>query len=100
MGSNPEETAYSVTFTEEILNGKLHFMCSVTNRYELKDNICRPNKWRKFVEHLWIYSSNSRTPLWAVSHTGFTEKNKKCKKWLFFVDRVGVGASANVKKLR
>ena len=44
MWSNPEETADLVTFIEEILNGKLHFMCSVTNRYELKDNICRPNK--------------------------------------------------------
>ena len=26
---NPQETADLVTFTEEILNGKLHFLCSV-----------------------------------------------------------------------
>ena len=29
MWLNPQETADLVTFTEEILNGKLHFLCSV-----------------------------------------------------------------------
>ena len=29
MRSNPQVTADLVTFTEEILNGKLHFLCSV-----------------------------------------------------------------------
>ena len=28
MGPNPQETADLVTFTEEILNGKLHFLCN------------------------------------------------------------------------
>ena len=28
MWPNPQETAYLVTFTEEILNGKLHFLCN------------------------------------------------------------------------
>ena len=28
--NDPQETAYLVTFTEEILNGKLHFLCSVS----------------------------------------------------------------------
>ena len=28
MRSNPQETAALVAFTEEILNGKLHFLCS------------------------------------------------------------------------
>ena len=28
MLTNPQETADLVTFTEEILNGKLHFLCS------------------------------------------------------------------------
>ena len=28
MRSNPQETADLVTFTDEILNGKLHFLCS------------------------------------------------------------------------
>ena len=30
MWPNPQETADLVTFTEEIPNGKLHFLCSVT----------------------------------------------------------------------
>ena len=29
MWPNPQETADLITFTEEILNGKLHFLCSV-----------------------------------------------------------------------
>ena len=29
MWTNPQEAADLVTFTEEILNGKLHFLCSV-----------------------------------------------------------------------
>ena len=29
MRPNPQETTDLVTFTEEILNGKLHFLCSV-----------------------------------------------------------------------
>ena len=28
MWPNPQETEDLVTFTEEILNGKLHFLCS------------------------------------------------------------------------
>ena len=28
MCPNPKETADLVTFTEEILNGKIHFLCS------------------------------------------------------------------------
>ena len=28
MEPNPQETADLVTFTEEILNGKLHFLCN------------------------------------------------------------------------
>ena len=28
MWPNPQETSYLVTFTEETLNGKLHFLCS------------------------------------------------------------------------
>ena len=35
MWPNAQETADLVTFTEEILNGKLHFLCSVDSYYEL-----------------------------------------------------------------
>ena len=31
MRPNRQETADLVTFTEEILNGKLHFLCSVSS---------------------------------------------------------------------
>ena len=31
MWPNPQENAYLVIFAEEILNGKLHFLCSVPN---------------------------------------------------------------------
>ena len=37
MGPNPRETADLVTFIEENLNGKLHFLCS--------DVFERDNKW-------------------------------------------------------
>ena len=30
MGPNPQEPADLVTFTGEIFNGKLHFLCSVS----------------------------------------------------------------------
>ena len=32
MWPNHQETVNLVTFTEEILNGKLHFLCSVNSR--------------------------------------------------------------------
>ena len=34
MLPNPLETEDLVTFTEEILNGKLHFLCSVIAKHE------------------------------------------------------------------
>ena len=33
MWPNPQETANLVTFTEEILNGKFHFLCSVPGTF-------------------------------------------------------------------
>ena len=35
MWQNPQETVDLVTFTEEILNGKLHFLCSEILTLEL-----------------------------------------------------------------
>ena len=47
MWPNPQETADLVTFAEEILNGKLHFLCSVgiSNEVEKLYSICL--KYRK-----------------------------------------------------
>ena len=39
MWQNPQETADLITFTEEILNGKLYFLCSetaTTTRYHYR----------------------------------------------------------------
>ena len=38
MLPNLQETVDLVTFTEEILNGKVHFLCSVSVVKELKRN--------------------------------------------------------------
>ena len=48
MGPNPQETADLVIFTEEILNGKLHFLCICRNNIEsesllLSDATCSRN---------------------------------------------------------
>ena len=42
MWPNPQETADFVTFTEEILNGKLHFLCSesYTNSEIQPEEVC------------------------------------------------------------
>ena len=40
MWSNPQFPANLVTFTEEILNGKLHFLCSVCTIFKAWSAIC------------------------------------------------------------
>ena len=47
MWPNPQETADLLKFTEEILNGKLHFLCSVTEKRRRKNNqiIINPKRW-------------------------------------------------------
>ena len=39
MWSNPQETANLVTFTEEILYGKLNFLCSDTFWRGIPENV-------------------------------------------------------------
>ena len=39
MWPNPKETADLVTFTEEILNGKLHFLCCEIGLKRLTKNV-------------------------------------------------------------
>ena len=41
MWPNPQETADLVTFTEETVNGKLYFLCSVTDKL----NIAKSWNW-------------------------------------------------------
>ena len=47
MWPNPQESADFVTFTEKILNGKLHFLCSVREKKSSK--IGEPNKTLKSI---------------------------------------------------
>ena len=49
MLPNPQETADLVTFTEEILNGKLHFLCSENNKHYSRGpyKIAEKNKSRQ-----------------------------------------------------
>ena len=44
MWPNPQETADSVTFTEEILNGKLHFLCRVNSERASQVCLKTPNE--------------------------------------------------------
>ena len=38
MWPNPQETADLASFTEEILNGKLHFLCSIAKSGDNQNN--------------------------------------------------------------
>ena len=49
MRPNPQETADLVTFTEEILNGKLHFLCSVSTLSPHKTKTQTRNKTKFLV---------------------------------------------------
>ena len=48
MWPNPQETAHLVTFTEEILNGKLNVLCSSTLACHYQENIL----------FMWLYPLN------------------------------------------
>ena len=60
MWPNPQETADLVIFTEEILNGKLHF-CAVRSR-TVDHNICD-----KPVESDSVYSDQVKYIWWDFS---------------------------------
>ena len=72
MWPNPPETTDLVTFTQEVLNGKLHFLCSGTR-------IARPASWlKRFPAELDF--NNGNIPC-AESSTWW-RINKKSKKLL------------------
>ena len=58
MWPNPQETMVLVTFTEDILNGKLHFLYSVTSTFtatkKLRDGASRTLSNRAFCEKYWL----------------------------------------------
>ena len=57
MSPNPQEPADLVTFTEEILNAKLHFLCSVLNLfYQTEPNHFRAHE--KKTEDFFIFTAS------------------------------------------
>ena len=61
MWPNPQETVDSMTFTEEILNGKLKFLCSVTWKsvvppldFQIDPTLCF--QFKKFLGY-WRFST-------------------------------------------
>ena len=67
MWPNPQETADLVTFTEQILNGKLHFLCSDGIVLEILTNSSdfrRDSGFFKDVFKFW----NFKSPSFCVRH--------------------------------
>ena len=75
MWLNPQETADLVTFTEEILSGKLHFSCSVgifakkisTINIRLGSKYASPDNNGKREIALWF----DRVRVWALLEKKF-----------------------------
>ena len=57
MWPNPQETADLVTFTEENLNGKLQFLCSVVANPPYKDTQIRSSLSESFSKFLILTTS-------------------------------------------
>ena len=70
MWPNPQFPADLVTFTEEILNWKLHFMCNVISQ---KSSSCNPQRPINFAnEQIWVL----REEQWLLrAYINFYEKN-------------------------
>ena len=62
MGPNPQETADLVTFTEEILNEKPHFLCSEV----VKDSLIRVKIFKTFTENR-VMGHFSENPFFILS---------------------------------
>ena len=67
MWSNPQESVDLVTFTEEILNGKLRFLCNVNSEIFLSIIINRlvklKDSYKLLIDEHEIDSENSVTLL-------------------------------------
>ena len=51
MWPNPQETADLTTFTEEIINGKLHFLCSDA-KFKTNENTLHNDSIEEFLDEL------------------------------------------------
>ena len=62
MWLNPQETADLVTFTEKVLNGKLHFLCSVTLILQLHCSSYAKIMWR-LLKMFWVTIPSLPSPV-------------------------------------
>ena len=89
MWSNSQETANLVTFTEEILNRKLHFLCSAGITW--KEILCCIHGtafiWRivenaklcwSYATYFWILSRIRKTEAWYIYANKFSWNAKFC----------------------
>ena len=75
-----QETADLVTFTEEILNGKIHFLCS--------DSASSSNRFPKLFTNIYQGTKNCRTCLYLFD-------NRKCESGYICVPNVGKNPGKN-----
>ena len=73
MWPNSPQTADLVTFTEEILNGKFHFLCSDKLRIKLIISII-------LMQNFWLKLLLPRTPLF-LKLKDFSKQKKKIEKF-------------------
>ena len=80
MWPNPQFPENLVTFTEKILNGKLHFLCSVfVNKMEIKQN--KKIKQPGFRNVHMVFFKMSLQDLFTV--TGTEKQNRYHTVWTF-----------------
>ena len=79
MWPNPQETADLVTFTEEVLNGNLHFLCS---------DICVGRLYFSIFPDYFLLFFNRMTKqndIFASFDTSLTMSNEASYNWFFSV---------------
>ena len=81
MWSNPLETAELVTFTEEILNGKLHFMGSARTGAASGLNQVRETGLLSNTKLPWKIYHNLQEKIFSVFFVNFN-KAFSTKKWI------------------
>ena len=82
MWPNPQETADLVTFTEEILNGKLYFLCSAgeTDR-RIKKRIIDHNKRDKNSHILKHSREEAQSHVWDKHFKELGNNYRSALKW-------------------
>ena len=92
MWPNPQETPNLVTFTKEILNGKLHFLCNikVTNYFRKEASIqmidrvlntprCRCTEFNLALKYIDHEALEKKHIFCFTIHKGFHQKFESCR---------------------